>query len=51
MYEEMKTFQITLTEYDIRIINQLLIEAPYKISAPIIQKFNDQIKEQEERLS
>ena len=34
---------ITITEEDLKILNALLMEAPYKISAPVIQHINESI--------
>ena len=42
-----KVFTLILTEQEISIIGQLLGEAPYKVSAPLINKLTTQIQEQE----
>lgn len=42
----MTTFKIELTEQDIILIGKILPEHPYKLVAPILDKFNQQIQEQ-----
>ena len=39
-------YTLLLDENDLQILNDLLIEAPFKIAAPLINKINNQIKEQ-----
>jgi hypothetical protein len=39
-----KTFTITLSEADLQVVNQALVQIPYKYAAPLIQKINQQIQ-------
>lgn len=39
-----KTFTISLSEADFQVLNQALIQIPYKYAAPLIQKINQQIQ-------
>ena len=41
-----KTFVIQFSEEDLQLVNQALIQIPYKYSAPLIQKINLQIQRQ-----
>jgi len=40
----MKTFTIEFNEQQLTIINQLLMQAPYSVSAPIVNHINIQIQ-------
>jgi hypothetical protein len=44
----MKSFAITFTEQQLQVLNAAIVELPYRISAPLIQHINQQIKEQQE---
>ena len=39
-------YTIKITEQDISVLSTALVELPYKLSAPLIDKFNRQIAEQ-----
>ena len=39
----MTNYVLRLSDYDLRIIDQLLQNAPYKIAAPIISSINAQL--------
>lgn len=39
-----KTFTLTLNQEDMEILNQALVNLPYKYAASIIQKINQQIQ-------
>lgn len=39
-----KTFTLTLNQDDMEILNQALVNLPYKYAASIIQKINEQIQ-------
>lgn len=41
-------FYLNFDEKDLAIINQALNDAPYKYAAPLIDKINKQIKDQED---
>jgi hypothetical protein len=47
MYEEFKSYNIVLNEQQLSIISNILIEAPYKLVAPIITHINSEIKKSE----
>jgi hypothetical protein len=42
-----KIYNFAFNEQDIAILDQLLKEAPYRVAAPIVNKMNAQIAEQE----
>lgn len=42
----MKTFDIKFNQDQLKVLNDALIEMPFKISAPIIQHINTQIQRQ-----
>ena len=44
-------YTIILSDQDLSILNDLLIEAPFKVSAPLINKINAQIKESKDEHS
>lgn len=39
-------YQLVFNEKDLIILNQLLMDAPFKIAAPLINKINEQISTQ-----
>lgn len=41
-------YTITLTEQEMLVLNDLLLEAPYKVAAPMINKINAQITKSDE---
>jgi hypothetical protein len=43
----MKIYNFAFNEQDISVLDQLLREAPYRVAAPIVNKMNKQIEEQE----
>ena len=40
-------YKITLTEQDLQILSAALGEIPFKIAAPLVEKLNKQIAEQQ----
>lgn len=40
------TFNIQLSGQELELIGKLLSEHPFKLVAPLIQKFNEQVQEQ-----
>ena len=42
------TYKIELTEQDLQILSAALGEIPFKIAAPLVDKINKQIAEQEQ---
>lgn len=42
----MKNFDISFTQDQLKVLNDALIEMPFKVSAPIIQHINTQIQRQ-----
>lgn len=44
----MKMFKIELTEQDLQILSAALGEIPFKIAAPLVDKINQQIAEQQQ---
>jgi hypothetical protein len=40
----MKTFQFNFNEQQLKVLNDALIEMPFKISAPLIQHINSEIQ-------
>lgn len=49
MYEELKNYELKLTIFDLRVINDALLQLPYRIVAPLIDKINTQIAEIQKR--
>jgi len=49
MYEELKNYELKLTIFDLRVINDALLQLPYRIVAPLIDKINAQIVEIQKR--
>ncbi len=41
------TYKIELTEQDLQVLNIALGEIPFKIAAPLVEKLNKQIVEQQ----
>lgn len=41
-----KTYHIELNTHELSIINQVLVEAPFRIVAPLIAKINNQLAQQ-----
>jgi len=39
-----ETVQLTFTQEDMRVLDLALVELPYKMAAPLINKINEQIK-------
>lgn len=42
----MKTFDIKFTQEQLKVLNDALIEMPFKVSAPLINHINSQIQRQ-----
>lgn len=42
------TYKIELTEQDLQILSAALGEIPFKIAAPLVEKLNKQIAEQQQ---
>lgn len=45
----MKTYELTLTEQEMTILNDALVQLPFFKVAPLIQSINEQIKNNEEK--
>lgn len=44
----MRTYNIELNEQQLSVLNALLVDAPYRVAAPLINSFNKQIGLQNE---
>lgn len=42
------TYKIELTEQDLQVLNMAIGEIPFKIAAPLVDKLNKQIAEQQQ---
>lgn len=40
----MKTFSLTFTQQQLQVLNQALVELPFRVSAPLIQHINVEIQ-------